>query len=576
MKLREALEIVKTPRSPSAPRALYWLGCSSTPTHLRTFLQAYLFLRRPETEIEIETSTYGDLLGSLESFQPVGYEGAAIICEWYDLDPRLGFRRLGGWGPDLLLDIAHNVRTGLARLRSSVDRISQSIPVTVALPTLPLPPIETCIPAQSSGFEAQIWSSALDFAVWCGARSGLRLLSLAELERQSPPSERFDLRTELSFGFPYTTAHMSALAGMIAQLLYPSSPLKGIITDLDDTLWAGILGEVGVDGVRFTLETQAQIHGLYQQFLQSLSESGVLIAVASKNDQVLAEEGLARKDLLLKRSSIFPVEIHWGPKSESVGRILKAWNIGPESVVFIDDSPLEAAEVRASFPTIRTLVFPSHEPAELLGLFHTLRDCFGKAVIRFEDRIRTQSLQHRVEAETGTEEATSRDDFLSGIGARLSFCLSRDADDERAFELINKTNQFNVNGRRLSEVQLRGLLTPQESFMLTVIYRDKFGPLGKVAVVLGRHVGRQVIVSNWVMSCRAFSRRIEHATLQHIFELFDAEEIVMEFQATERNAPFREFLAEFKSADHSALTRAQFELFCPRLTHAVEEAVAHV
>ena len=577
MKLREALESIRRPRPAGAEHARYLLGCSSTPAHLQTFLHAHLLARRPALEIEVEPTTYGDLLGSLERFEPQGFTGAAVVCEWFDLDPRLGFRRLGGWSPSLFAEIVSDVRTALARLRQTVERISAVVPVAVALPTLPLPPLEICVPAQTAGFEAELRSCAWEFARWCSSIPGVRLLSSTDLDRRSAPAGRLDLRGELAHGAPYALAHTSVLAEMLSELLAPALPLKGIITDLDDTLWAGILGEVGASGVSFTLETGAQIHGLYQQFLQSLAERGVLIAIASKNDVELAEEALRRADLLVRRESFFPVEVHWGSKSTSVARILKAWNIGPEAVVFIDDSSRETAEVRESFPALRTLLFPAGDASALLQFLHTLRVWFGKPTIREEDRIRVQSLRRSLPIAPEPDAPLPGDAFLATLDARLSFELSQDPRDDRALELVNKTNQFNLNGRRLSEARWRELLSDRESFLLTVGYRDKFGPLGKIAVVLGRRVGGEAAVSTWVMSCRAFSRRIEHATLRYLFERMEVEGISFAYAATDRNTPLREFFAELGiSGPMAAVRRDDFFARSPRSYHVIEEAPARV
>ena len=448
------------------------------------------------------------------------------------------------------------------------------MPVVISLPTLPLPPLEISTPAQALGLETRLWAGAWAFAGEVVALPGVRLLSIEELNRLSPPAERFDLRAELAQGMPYRLPHAAALAGLMSRLLAPATPLKGLITDLDDTLWDGILGEVGVSGVGFTLETGAQAHGLYQQFLQSLAERGILLAIASKNDSSLAEQALARPDLRVRPESFFPTEIHWGPKSESVERILKAWNIGPEAIAFIDDSPLETAEVQARFPQACCLPFPKRDASRLPEFFHTLRDWFGKPVIRQEDRIRSRSLRQQVElspAASGTNPG-SQEPFLAGLEASLTFQLSREAADERAFELINKTNQFNLNGRRILEASWREFLGRPENFLLTVAYTDKFGPLGKIAVVLGSRQNQEASLSAWVMSCRAFSRRIEHATLRYLFDRLPVTRISFAFEPTERNGPLREFFAALAVPQaEAAISRPDFDALCPRLPHRWEE-----
>ncbi|HLY17344.1 MAG TPA: HAD-IIIC family phosphatase [Bryobacteraceae bacterium] len=577
MKLREALELIQQPRPARAERECYLLACSSTPIHLQTFLHAFLLKQRPHVEVQVESSLYGDLLGALERLQPEAYHGVAVVCEWYDLDPRLGFRRLGGWVPSGFDDIVTNVRTAFTRVERAVERIAGSTPVAITLPTLPWPPLEISAPAQALSLETRLGAAAWTFAEKCASRRGVRLVSPAELDRQSPLPDRFDLRAEISHGFPYRLAHASALANLMSSLLVPATPLKGLITDLDDTLWDGILGEAGVFGVSFTLDAGAQIHGLYQQVLQSLAERGVLLGIASKNDPRLAEQALARADLLVRRDSFFPVEANWGRKSESIGRILKAWNIGPEAVAFVDDSPLESAEVRMCFPQIRCLPFPKNDPGRLLDFFHTLREWFGRATIRGEDRIRARSLERAALADVVPAETASHETFLAGLQACLSFKLSQDATDERAFELINKTNQFNLNGRRLTEAGWREILGRPGSFLVTVGYADRFGPLGKIAAMVGARHNDGAVVSWWCMSCRAFSRRIEYAALQYLFEGLDVRRISLEFEATERNGPLREFLASLGiSESEPEISRADFHARCPLLPHTFEELTAHV
>lgn len=576
MKLREALEIIHAVR-PGGPHLRYLLGCSSTPTHLQTFLRAFLVTRQPAADVQVETLPYGDLAGGLETRGIGGYAGAAVVCEWYDLDPRLGFRRLGGWAPSSFSDILETVQAGLARLRAVVERLSGEAPVALSLPTLPLPPLEIAAPPQALDLETRLNLAVWSFAEWCASRKGVRLLSPAELDRRSPPAERFDLRADISQGSPYRLGHAAAVAELLSRLLAPEPPLKGLITDLDDTMWKGILGEVGPAGVSFTLQDGAQIHGLYQQFLQSLAERGVLLGIATKNDPALVARALARPDLLVKRDSFFPIEAHWAPKSESVGRILKAWNIGPEAIAFVDDSPMEAAEVQSRFPEVRCLAFPANEPPRLLELFDTLRHCYGKRSIRAEDRLRTESLRATQAVDAAQVDPAAREAFLTGLGARVRFQLSRDPAGERAFELLNKTNQFNLNGRRLSEAEWRHAIAEPDSFLLTVEYSDKFGPLGEIAVVMGRRRGPAATITSWAMSCRAFSRRIEHATMANLFERLDVETISLEFAATDRNGPMREFLASLGIVEDSlAISRSGFDSRCPRLSFTLEDLTAHV
>lgn len=571
MKLREALEWTQNHKPAGGEQVRYQLACSSTPRILETFLSAFLIQQSPETNILIDTQPYGDLLGGLENLNPARYTAISIICEWFDLDPRLGFRRLGGWAPAIQEDLMATVSAGFERLRGSVERLAEAAPVAVALPSLPTAPVEISAPWQALNIEARLSAQAWSLGEWCISQPNVRLVSPAELDRISPPSERFDLRTEIAQGAPYRVSHASALAELLSRLMAPPSPLKGLITDLDDTLWRGILGDVGISGIAFTLDSKAQIHGLYQQFLQSLAERGVLLGVASKNDSALANDALSRADLLVKRESFFPVIANWGPKSESVARILEAWNIGPEAAVFVDDSALDAAEVQTRFAQIRTVAFPTHDPHRILELFRTLREWFGKPVIRAEDRLRASSLRSAAEAGPLPTDPASRESFLAALRGKISLRVSRDASDQRAFELVNKTNQFNLNGRRVTEAGWRQLLANPDAFLLTAAYEDKFGALGKVAVAAGESRRGAATISCWVMSCRAFSRRIEFAILRRMFETLNVEKVMLEFEKTSRNTPLQEFLASLQIPESAAeISRADFEARCPPLHHNVE------
>ncbi|MEO8657196.1 MAG: HAD-IIIC family phosphatase [Bryobacteraceae bacterium] len=570
MKLREALEIIHSDRS-GAAQIQYLLGFSATPNPLQTFLQAFLLTRQSSLAVGVDTLPYGDLIGALEGRDPNGYAGAAIVVEWYDLDPRLGFRRLGGWARSAIPDIVATVQQNLQRLRAAIQRLAAAMPVAISLPTLPLPPISITAPPQAHEYEAKLWTEAWTFAGWCASRRNVRLLNPADLDRDSPTAARFDFRAELGQGSPYKLAHASALAELLSRLLAPEPALKGLITDLDDTLWKGLLGEVGPAGVAFTLQGGAQIHGLYQQFLQSLAERGVLLAIATKNDPALVDQALARPDLLVTKDSFFPVEAHWGPKSESVERILNAWNVGPEAVAFIDDSPMEAAEVQSRFPELRCLRFTANDPSHLLQLFDTLRQWYGKSAIRAEDRLRVESVRNAASLDA------SRDGFLATLQSRVTFHLSRDSGDDRAFELLNKTNQFNLNGRRLTLPDWARILADPEAFLLTVEYTDKFGSLGKIAVIIGHSRGASATIEYWALSCRAFSRRIEHATLAHLFDRLGVEAIALDYAPTDRNGPVREFLAGLEiSPKEPVISLSAFEARCPHLQFVPEDFPAHV
>lgn len=575
MNLLEALELLKKPIPGPATTTNVFLECGFTPLHLKTFLLAHLRQIFPDSRIAIEAGLYGDLRGNLERIPPAGTSVLCVVVEWPDLDPRLGIRSLGSWRTEDIAEIVESARRQGDQLAHLITRIAESMPVFVSTPTLPLPPLFSTGGSLFHQEECKLREIAVSLAATLSHCHRARVINIQHLDEISPPGQRFDPKAYISSGFPYTLEYASQLAELIALLIRDSPPKKGLITDLDDTLWSGILGEVGVEGVSWDMADGSHMHGLYQRFLDSLASAGVLLAIASKNDPTLAGKALARPDILLRRDGIFPLEINWGEKSASVQRILNTWNVGPQDVVFIDDSPMEVAEVQCAFPEMTCMTFPKGNHRAIWDILRKLREQFGKTSVSAEDQIRLHSIKSN--ATFGDQLKTpghSTDAFLRGAEATISFSLRRDVKDRRAFELINKTNQFNLNGKRLSESEWLSVLHDPATILLTASYEDKYGPLGKIAVIVGHGEASRLHVTSWVMSCRAFSRRIEHQCLRYLFEKLHVEEVTFAYAVTPRNGPLRDFLTELLEkapAPDMSIRKDWLEAKTPALYHRVLE-----
>jgi FkbH-like protein len=572
MRLAEALKIVA--QTVGERQRQVHLLCGFTSLHLATFVRAHMRLRFPEDRVCLQTGLYGDLEGNVRRAAELSAEGAIVVFEWGDLDQRLGLRNSAGWGAQTLEDIPVQIEEKCWRIEKHLDALAKVMPVAVIAPTFSLPPLTHLPPLQTSDLELHLDAILLDFMRRVCARKGVKPLSASFLALSSPHHTRHDIKADLQLGFPYTLAHADALAQLSVSCLFAPVSKKGLITDLDDTLWKGILGEDGVEGVSWSLEEKSQAHGLYQQVLASLAESGVMVAVASKNDLKLVDAAFQRPDILLKPSQIFPVEADWNAKSDAVGHILRAWNVGADSVVFVDDSRMELAEVSEKHPGIECLHFPTNDPAGIFGLLLQLRNRFGREEVREEDHLRLQSLRAAAQHERESEGQAS-EDFLARIQAKLTFEISA-ADDARAFELVNKTNQFNLNGVRYTEAEWKSRIRRPGSFLTTVAYEDRFGPLGRIAVVGGCIDGDQCVVDIWVMSCRAFSRNIEFQVLRRLFERSAVSVVQFRFRPTERNGPIQNFFGYFfppksTAEDELNLPAARFQELCPPLFHQVIE-----
>jgi FkbH-like protein len=543
MKLIEALEIIHQHPRQELREFRVLLVCSFSPLHLQSFLQAFLLKAIPDRRIVVQTGLYGDFWSNLARLDKERLDAAILVLEWSDLDPRLGLRSLGSWAPSVLEDIVRTVRTRSTQFLQAAKHLAASVPLSFSFPTLPFPPVSYTPGWRASEVETSLTFEIATMSAQLSRLRNVGIVSPSRLGVLSPPANRLDVRAEIISGFPYRIPHACALADLLAKNIQPVPLRKGLISDLDDTLWSGILGEVGQGGVSWDLEHDSHMHGVYQKLLHSLEQSGVLVGIASKNDAKLVDQALGRSDILLSRTNVFPVEAHWGPKSESVARILEAWNIRADAVVFVDDSPMELAEVQSAHPAIECVLFPKEDPQAIEALLHRLRDLFGKYLLSAEDAIRRDSLRHAQEArENEPTQGEVSVDFLKQAEAELTLQFAKEPPDPRALELVNKTNQFNLNGRRIGEREWQDFLREPTSILMITSYKDKYGPLGKIAVLSGHLVEKKLTLPVWVMSCRAFSRRIEHRCLEELFKRYDLEEIVFDFCASPKNGPIREFL----------------------------------
>lgn len=546
------------------------LACGFTPLHLKTLVQAHLQQALPGRDVAIDTGLFGSVAETISAAAEQKPHGVIVVIEWPDLDPRLGYREAQAWGHKVSAGIVDTCRGALERLGGALEALPSMMRIALATPTLSLAPVFNMAGSGAGIHELALEELIASFAARVARNPHCSVLNLRWLAERSPQHVRYDAEADLRFGFPYTVPHASALAEGLSRLAIPRAPKKGLITDLDDTLWHGLVGEAGPEGISWDLAANQQLHGLYQTLLQALADSGVLVAIASKNDPEVVDKALQRTDLRISPSAIFPIEVHWEPKSTSVRRILDVWNISADAVVFVDDSPLELAEVTAAHPGIECLRFPQRDNAAGVKLLGHLRDLFAKGDVTYEDSTRLESIRSTAALHGDRTEGLEQESLLASLDATVEIDFGAGAADRRAFELVNKTNQFNLNGRRYQEADWAATLERPGAWLGVVSYKDKFGALGKIAVVQGRVLQSCLYIDTWVMSCRAFSRRIEYAVLAALFRRYAPSEVVLDVAVTAKNGPLRTFVKSLNGTEpegRCSTARERFDAACPTLYH---------
>jgi FkbH-like protein len=360
------------------------------------------------------------------------------------------------------------------------------------------------------------------------------------------PDEMFALPSYLASGVPVAGIQMSRVATALIEAVLPASIVsrKVLVTDLDETLWKGIIGDDGVDGVFSGADERGYPHYLYQTLLKRLRMDGVLLAVVSKNDQEVALGPLRNGRTLLTESDFVAVLASWNPKSAQIEALAEQLNLGLDAFVFVDDNPVEIEEVSRRLPQVACHQFPQ-QLRDLPALLEAVAADFPRTVVTEEDRARTELYRRRL-ATMAPREATAEDlhVFLRDLGMTLHIADRGAGPRERAVQLINKTNQFNANGRRFADDEVAAILDAGGR-LLTASLADRSGSHGEILTIL---IDRDAVLRAFVMSCRVFQRRVEHATLGWLASTL-ALPLRVDYAPTEKNGPFRSFLTGLGASD---------------------------
>ena len=323
--------------------------------------------------------------------------------------------------------------------------------------------------------------------------------------RQHPATEALPVLAEA------IAAHVRAVLGLTRKVL---------VTDLDNTLWKGVIGEDGLNGIQIGTGSPAgEAHRRLQEYMLDLKRRGVLLAVSSKNnpeDARLPFEQHAEMALRLDDFAAF--EANWNDKAENIREIARKLSLGLDSFVFIDDNPLEREWVRSQLPALSVVdLGPS--------VFHYVRDLergrwFFSLSLTQEDLARAE--QYRVEAhrETLRSSAASVEEFLADLQLEAAVVPISDANIARVTQLINKTNQFNLTARRYTEAQVRAFAARADGWAAAFRMSDRFGSYGLIGVILCKPAagGDEWEIDTWLMSCRALGRQMERFMFDRLVE----------------------------------------------------------
>jgi FkbH-like protein len=288
---------------------------------------------------------------------------------------------------------------------------------------------------------------------------------------------------------------------------------KVLVLDLDNTLWGGVIGDDGVEGLALGAGSPAgEAFADWQRYVKELGERGVILAVCSKNDPVVAETGFAHSDSVLRRADFAAFECSWNDKVGGLRRIARDLNVGLDSFVFCDDNPAECDLVGRELPEVAVVCLGS-DPAAFIDLFDAGHWLDADRYTQ-EDLGRGAAYGARAAALAEQAEATDIGGYLAGLGMKGSLRRLTEADIARVAQLEMKTNQFNVTTRRYGEAAIRGFMEREDAVVLAFRLADRFGDHGLTSTLVAFREGDTMRIDSWLMSCRIFSRSAEQFILR--------------------------------------------------------------
>lgn len=355
------------------------------------------------------------------------------------------------------------------------------------------------------------------------AQDGVLLLDVASASQRDGIDAWFDVRRWLQGKLEIAPQAAPLYGDMVARIVVAQRGLskKCLVLDLDNTLWGGVIGDDGIDGIILGEgSAEGEAHLALQRYAKYLKERGVILAICSKNEAAIAEAVFDdHPEMVLRRSDIAVFQANWNDKAENLKAIATRLNIGIDSLVFVDDNPVERARIRQSLP----MVAVPEMPEDVAQYVHCVANAGYFEAIAFtaEDRDRARQYAENAQREALLQSAQSMDEFLRGLKMSVRFGPFTAVDQGRIVQLINKTNQFNTTTRRYTAAEIADVANLPEAMTLQFRLVDRIGDNGLVSAMILRPAADHddaLEIENWVMSCRVFGRRLEFEAMNIVVE----------------------------------------------------------
>ncbi|WP_372365623.1 thioester reductase domain-containing protein [Candidatus Uabimicrobium sp. HlEnr_7] len=376
----------------------------------------------------------------------------------------------------------------------------------------------------------------------------IQILDFRKLDKSYEIGRVYDEARDQLGHIPFTQNYFAAMAIELSKKIFLSlqQPHKVIVLDCDNTLWSGVCGEDGYDGVEISKPFQE-----LQEFMIEQMQSGKILCIASKNrEQDVQEVFEKNSNMILQEKHIVTSRVNWQPKSQNIKQMSEELQLGLNSFIFIDDNPAECAEVKSTLPQVCVLHIPKNSSKIMSTVRHFWPLELATAATT-EDKKRTQMYIENKQRKDLEENVVRFDDFLEQLQVEINIEPLVEKKLPRAAQLTQRTNQFNATTIRRSESDIYNLLQNSRFEVFSVDVKDKFGDYGFVGLMVCEIQEKDVICETFLMSCRVLGRKVETTMLQELAKFARKNEcthLCLDFVPSERNEPLYNFYSSLDSS----------------------------
>lgn len=379
-------------------------------------------------------------------------------------------------------------------------------------------------------------------------QTNLQLFHLDHLIQEVGKDKAFDLRQYYSTSSLYSQDFIFKYTEKVASFLCQNNGglKKMLVLDADNTLWKGIIGEDGIDGIQCTVDHPVgKVYNEVQLLFKFLKNQGVLLALCSKNNAEDVQYAFEqKKGMVLESDDFIFKKVNWQSKNQNILAIAEEANIGVDSLVFIDDSDFEIELIKQTLPEVKTLQVPSNiseYPEQVKALFSLF---IGPSKTK-EDVNKTQQYLEEKQRKVEFEKHKNIDEYINSLGLKMTLEKNENAPLERCTQLTQKTNQFNFTTKRYKESQIEQMQKAKDWLVLSIRLKDDFGDYGTTGLVLIHFELKEAVLDTFLLSCRILGRKVEQKLFEIILEELrnkNIEKLNAQYIPSKKNTQVKNFL----------------------------------